>query len=41
MKTRRPERRTAIIREEIVRTLDQDIAKDGENDRILYTFGGG
>ena len=41
MKTRRPERRTAIIREEVVRNLDQDIARVGENDWILYTFGGG
>lgn len=36
MKTRRPERRTAIIREEIVKTLDQDIARDGENDGMHF-----
>ena len=29
------------MREEIVKTLDQDIVRDGENYQILYTSGGG
>lgn len=41
MKTLRPERRTAVMREEIVKTLDQDMVRDGENYQILYTSGGG